>query len=42
VPNWGWAGQTQVATGYVSYAATITPWCYFGGQYYLDPAHSDH
>jgi RHS repeat-associated protein len=34
VANWGWAGQTQVATGYVTYTTTTQPWCLFAGQYY--------
>jgi RHS repeat-associated protein len=33
VANYGWRGQTEVATGYVSYNVTQTPTCYFGGVY---------
>jgi RHS repeat-associated protein len=32
VSNWGWAGQTQAAVGYVLYEKSITS-CYTGGQY---------
>jgi RHS repeat-associated protein len=33
VANYGWRGQTEVETGYVSYTVTQTPTCYFGGVY---------
>ena len=34
IGNWGWRGQTEVATGYVSYDSTTSQWCLFAGQYY--------
>ncbi len=53
VINWGWRGQTEVATGFVTYTVTQSPTCFFGGVYngtvyvysnwtYHDPVGSMH
>lgn len=35
VPNWGWRGQTEIATGYLSYSASFTQRACFVGQQVL-------
>jgi RHS repeat-associated protein len=35
VTNWGWGGQTQIATGYISFTNTSTPVCWGGPPLHL-------
>src|SRR5260221_3124162 len=33
VANWGWRGQTEVITGYITYTSATVPGCKVGSQY---------